>query len=146
MDEDRVDFTVDGNTINATLVGGLSNYEGVTLKVQLPDGYFANAKTALFSDWVLGLIVSGALLLICILLFLKFGIDPKIFPTVEFYPPDDMTPSEAGYVIDGTADNEDIISLITYWADKGYLEIKRIGKDDFELIKSRSLPADAKSI
>jgi predicted GTPase len=65
------------------------------------------------------------------------GRDEKAVKTVEFYPPDGMTSAEVGYAIDGFVDNKDVISLIIYWADKGYLKIKTIKKDEFELLKQK---------
>ena len=40
VDTGAVNFTVTGNTIEGTLNRPLSAHEGVTLKVNLPDGYF----------------------------------------------------------------------------------------------------------
>ena len=69
------------------------------------------------------MIAAGILSLLALLLFLLFGRDPVLVRTVEFYPPDGITSAEAGYIIDATVDKKDVVSLILYWASKGYLTI-----------------------
>ena len=44
--------------------------------------------------------------------------------TVEFYPPEGFSSAEVGMAIDEKADDEDLISLIPWWAQKGYLTIE----------------------
>lgn len=44
---------------------------------------------------------------------------------VEFSCPDDMTPAEVGFLVDGIVDGSDISSLIVYWAGKKYLTISK---------------------
>ena len=45
-----------------------------------------------------------------------------------------------GYVVDGSVDDKDVISLILYWADKGYLKMKEKGQKDMEFIKLKDIP------
>ena len=51
-----------------------------------------------------------------------------------------MDSAGVGYVIDGSVDDKDVISLILYWADKGYLKMKEKGKEDMEFIKLKDIP------
>ena len=44
-------------------------------------------------------------------MWLIFGRDPKFAKTVEFYPPDGMSPAELGYVVDGALDHKDMNAL-----------------------------------
>lgn len=67
------------------------------------------------------------------------GRDPKIIQTVEFYPADGMTPAEIGFVLDGATDKKDLISMIMYFAEKGYLSIEEYEKDKFCLHKLRDI-------
>lgn len=66
---------------------------------------------------------------------------------VEFYPPEKMNPAEIGYYIDGRIDAKDITSLIIYWADKGYINIREQGKGglfsrkEYVLEKKREMEA-----
>jgi hypothetical protein len=47
-----------------------------------------------------------------------------VIPTVEFYPPPELTSADIGYIFDNQVDTKDITSLILYWASKGYLAIE----------------------
>lgn len=141
-DERLLDIGVSGNTITGRFSGRLGAYEGITMRLELPQGYF-KVPDPKMADWILmGLM--GAVALISILLMLAYGRDKKPVVTVEFYPPEDMTPSEVGYIIDGSVDDRDIVSLIIYWADKGYLSIADKGRNVFELTKLKEPGPEAK--
>jgi len=47
--------------------------------------------------------------------------------------------------VDGRVDRKDILSLIVYFASKGYLGIEETGKNDYILHKESDLPTSAKS-
>ena len=51
-----------------------------------------------------------------------------------------MDSAVVGYVVDGSVDDKDVISLILYWADKGYLKMKEKGQKDMEFIKLKDIP------
>ncbi len=117
----------------------LSPGEGLTANIRLPESAFAgestNSNAVYFSiaAWVL----CGLLILSAWYIWNSKGKDPVLFPSVQFSPPDNMTPAEVGYVIDGVVDNKDITSLIFYWADKGYLDITESDKNEFLFIKKK---------
>ena len=46
--------------------------------------------------------------------------------TIMFKPPNNLNPAEVGYIYDRIVDDEDITSLIIYWANKGLLEIQEV--------------------
>lgn len=126
-----VEYSIDKNK-NAIHIEGqnLIRGEGITLSANLPEGYWVDPANY---DWLMYLlygILIGIPLLMC-LLWLLFGRDPQVIKTVEFYPPERMTPAEIGYVIDGAIDNKDIVSMITYYASKGYLSIS-----EYEALKT----------
>ncbi len=119
---DAAEFEVIGNTVSIT-EENLSAGEGITLQIDLPEGYFAGAAS---TDYV-NVIMYAAILIsviVAAMLFYFFGRDPKIVQTVEFYPPEGITPAEAGYIIDGIVNKEDLVSMVIYFADKGYLSIE----------------------
>ncbi len=129
-------YTMTGNTIAGVLKTGLNPGQGFTIQMDLPEGYFEIPV----NQWQTIFIAAAlAILLLSLILFLLFGRDPIMVKTVEFYPPDGITPAEAGYIIDTTVDDKDVVSLIIYWASKGFLAIEPIGKDDFKLIKLKEL-------
>ncbi|MFZ5975982.1 MAG: DUF2207 domain-containing protein [Bacillota bacterium] len=134
---------VNGNTITGETAQALYPYEGVTVYIQLPEGYFTGERAMAPLELPI-LIVMGVLVLLGLILFIAFGRDKQAVQTVEFDAPDGMTSAEVGYIIDGCVDNRDAVSLIIYWADKGYLEIEERGKNDFVLRKLGDIPLNAK--
>jgi uncharacterized membrane protein YgcG len=135
-------FIVNGNTITGELTRKLSSYEALTMRVQLPQGYFQLPNLAV-TDWLVVTLI-GALVLVGLLLFFLFGRDDKPVKTVEFYAPEGMSPSEVGYIIDGCVDNRDVVSLVIYWAHRGYLTIEDTGGSTFKFTKIKDLHGDAK--
>ncbi len=144
VDMEAVIWSVSGRTMTAYTTRILNAGEGVTLNVILPEGYFTGEKTMAWMMWLMMLIIIAAPLL-SILLWLRFGRDPRVVRTVEFYAPDGVTPAELGYIIDGAVDTKDIVSLIIYWANGGYLTIREDEDKKFTLIKKRDLPDSAKT-
>ena len=137
-DSSAVSYAVTSNTVKGSVNKTLQPLEGLTVRLELPNGYFSAAK----SDTGVGLIIIfSALMLLSLLFFILFGRDKRVYPTVEVRSPDDLNPAEAGYIIDGIADNRDVISLIIYWADRGYISIASDGADNFTLKKLKT-PGD----
>ncbi|MBN7772923.1 DUF2207 domain-containing protein [Clostridium aminobutyricum] len=135
-------FVSDGMTLTAQ-VQDLALGEGVTLILELPNDYFQGEIT---NDWAFLIMFIFMIVppIVIAGLWFIFGRDPQIVKTVEFYPPAGMTPAEVGYIVDGVVDKKDIISMIIYFADKGYLRIEEQGADQFTLYKEKEFPADAK--
>ena len=143
-DSGAVDFRVEGNTIYAQTNRPLAAGEGVTLRIELPEGYFSGAASRGWTTGMLfGVCISAAVLSAALWFF--FGRDKKIVPTVEFYPPQGMSSAEVGYILDGASDNKDVISTVLYFADRGVLEIHEEEKNQFRLVKKKELPPRAKS-
>jgi len=133
-----VKYETDGNNLTIHTTDALYPYQGMTLRIELPEGYFKNERLPF--DWTKTFYYGvGGLVLLVALTWLIRGRDDKLYPTVEFYPPDDLPPAEVGYIIDGYVDTKDILSLLIYWADKGYIKIVETNNNDFYIIKLKSL-------
>ena len=118
--------------------------EGITDFCELPEGYWEGEASYIWGK--IGAIAMGVLLpVVIILLWFLFGRDKKIIPTVEFYPPEGMNPAEVGYVMDGMADKKDLLSLIMYFADKGYISIEEVDKKDFLITKLAEIDGNEKN-
>ncbi len=142
-DNSSVAWEKDGKLLKGHALRPIDGGEIMTVRMKFPEGYFVNETTG--DPWdILLYVLSGALVLLSLILWFVFGRDDRIFPTVEFYAPDGMTSAEAGYVIDGCVDDKDVVSLILYWADKGYLRIDEKEKNEFELVQLKYLDEDAK--
>ncbi len=127
-DSSNVEWEINGTTITGRTLKPLQNYQALTVALPLPEGYWVGAELHREKGWLLFTIFGYPLYIAVIVLafffWYRYGRDTKLFPSVEFEPPEGMNPSEIGYIIDGSVDNRDVTSLIIYWAEKGYLEIE----------------------
>ncbi len=136
---DNIFWSYDENSNTVTIEGErLDQGVGVTMLINLPEGYWIGQMNR---EWmkpaVMGILIGMAVILA--LLWFIFGRDKKIIPTVEFYPPEGLTPAEVGLVIDGTADKKDLVSMIIYYGDKGYLSIEQYDKKKFRLTRLKDI-------
>ena len=130
--EDNVKIEVDeAKRTIAFAASDLPARHGITITTELPQGYWVGAQE--FGK------VSPLMILLALLgpigafvLWLLYGRDDHLVKTLEFYPPEDLSPGELGYIIDGKADKEDIVSSIVYLADKGYMTIEEGQGDEFK--------------
>lgn len=121
-----VTYSVSGNTIKGSFSNGLKAGEALTIRCELPEGYFSLAENnvSIFDYLMFALPLCG--LVISFLLWFAFGRDKKVVETTEFYPPEGFNSLEVAFLYKGKADNEDVISLLIYLADKGYIKITEI--------------------
>ena len=119
----NVKYTVKGNKITGNYNGVLGAGEALTVRTDLPDGYFIGAGFNInFMDYIMFLIPL-LFLGIAIFLWYKFGRDDQVVETVEFYPPEGFNSLEVGFLYKGKAENQDVTSLLIYLANKGYIKI-----------------------
>ena len=146
-DTEGVKWKVDGNTIVGYTTVTLKPKESVTIALPLPEGYFNFTE-----EKIIYFIFKGVLYLIYLIIPLiaigllkKYRDKESVIQTVEFYPPDGLTPTEIGYYIDGIIHSKDLTSLIFYWANMGYLKINELkksgiftsGEFEIEFLKER---------
>lgn len=119
----------------------LYNNEGLTVRIELPEGYYVGervnhdyTKPILIVDFVIILVF----VVFSTMIFILRGRKKGDVLLVEFTVPDDMTPAEIGYIYKGHTENKQIVSLITYFANKGYLEIIE-DKKKFKLKKIKEI-------
>lgn len=124
-----IKYAVQGNTITGKVAKTLYPGEGVTARIELPDGYFITEHTGM--GWVVFyLILAGASL---VLFFIFHGKIRNSY-SVKTTPLEDINPAEADHIRNGYISSRGVASLIIYWADKGYLTVSGQG-EDFTLIK-----------
>lgn len=126
--------------IYTVTASGLNAFEGITVYALFPDGTLGafGPDTGEIIAVVVAFLALAAIAALCVIV-------PKRTPlaVVNFYPPDNMDPLEAGTLIDGTAQDEDVTSLLYYWADKGNITIDFTNEKDPLFILNNSLPSDA---
>jgi len=99
--------------------------EGIYVRFSLEAGVLQDfTATQVFTEDTWKILVVGG---VCLLLAFVFGKllckRREVISTVNISAPDDMDPMTMGKLIDGNVDNEDITSMIYYFAHKGYLTI-----------------------
>ena len=118
----NIPFETDGETV---IEGETSEYvlNGLTIRAVLPDGYFtrqAKANTLPFYVIVFLLVL---LAIAGVVLWRRYGVDPPIVEPVEFYPPQDLSAPEVGYLDEGAVKGDHVVSILLTLADKGYVKI-----------------------
>lgn len=134
---EAVDYSVDGNRITGKMTMPLGYREGLTARIELPDGYF-QIDTKKQNVSVISLITIPAVVLLAVLIiWAKFGKDKKIVDVVEFYPPEGMNCVDVAYWYKGAVTGEDVVPLLIELANEGYLTInERDGSYIIKRVKS----------
>ncbi len=109
---------------------------GLTLEAAFDEGVLQGYTfTRIFTEdmWkiLIGAMVAIAL---AVVLFLFTKTKREVITVVNVKAPDDMDPMKMGKWLDGSVNQEDITSMIYYFANKGYLRIDFSDQDDPELI------------
>lgn len=98
----------------------------ITLYSRLPEGYYESPRSE--SGWafygMFGVTIALLTYLMVDLLFLRRR--QKAVPVVCNHPPKGLTPAEVGTIIDDSADTSDLLSLLPWLAQKGYIRITEI--------------------
>ena len=119
-----IDYSVEGNVIHAKVDNDYDLFKSLTIDIELEDGYF-DGGTDVYGKK--SLYISLIIILITIILFICWLIYGKDFPkgtqTVEFYPPENLDPSQIGYIYGKTTNKEIVASLLVSLAKKGYIKI-----------------------
>ncbi|HCJ93957.1 MAG TPA: hypothetical protein DHV69_01705, partial [Sphaerochaeta sp.] len=90
--------------------------EAITVRVEMPDGYFTARK-----DWqavyrIVFLVLSLVLVALAWYFWHAYGRDKDLIVVPRFEAPDGMSPLDVGYIIDESLDPRDVTSMIFYWA------------------------------
>lgn len=139
--EDILTLAWNGNTVTGVLQQNLPMGSGITFYAGMEEGYFTGISHLDPAPWLL--IPAAVLCMFIVFLYLKFGRDEQIIPSIQYQPPDNLDSAAVGYIIDDNGDNKDMISLIIYWADQGYLRIEEKKKNNLCLYKLSDLPENA---
>lgn len=124
--------------------------EGLTVGIVLPEQFLTKQNYMLRGlPWLLLPLI---VFLLMYMAWRKWGRDEKLTITTQYYPPENLSPSVAGYIIDDQLDKSDLTVLIPYWGAGGYLQVKETEKkalmglfksSEYEFIKIKELPPSA---
>lgn len=148
----NIKFRFEEGGVDGWAAGGLISYQGLRLDLSLPPGLVSTPfGTTLKLLWVNHKAVFLPLLFLIPLLIAWFiaGRNKRFTTVVEFYPPEDMTPTEAGLLIDDKLHNRDLLALIYYWGAQGLMTMEEVfdsdGKAvDYKFTKLQELPKNAR--
>ena len=123
------DVTISGGTVTVRMPHPMGFHEGVTAVVGWNAGIVTRptqldrARGFLAVNWPL--LIPLPVLLGMLTLWWKRGRDPRKRPvTVQYEPPKDVTPAEAGVLLDEQADVRDVIATLVDMAVRGYIRIE----------------------
>ncbi len=123
MVSEDVMYKVSGRTVEGYCNHSLGSYRGLTMRMELPEGYFVHVPDLMErSAGFLSAIPLFGVLAAALIYLLRIRREKPVEP-VSFYPPDGLNPLDIGYLYDGEVDKKDVTSLLIYLANKGYLEI-----------------------
>ena len=136
---DQLTSSVNGLVISGSYNTALYPYEGITIRCELPEGYFVfhSHRTAAWTVIVILLLIP----LIAVLRNWKRS-GRRAVPVVNFYPPKGMNPLDVEEIWNGTTEHK--VALIPYLADRGYFTIEepkkgkvrfRLQNNDFTALK-----------
>lgn len=149
---DAFNLYYENNTLTGTSKSGYVSHKGdsVTVLINLPEGSVKEVKPLwpFWNDY-------GWTLLIALLIgsfyyvWNRYGRDDRVISTTSFYPPKDMDPAMAGFLINDREDNSDLIALLPYWGSRGLIRIEELpkqglfGSSDTKLVRLKPLPENA---
>ena len=139
---------------NAILRGSttqiLQPNEGVTVGIRFPKDYLT--KPDYFFRGIYWLVLPFIVFALMFNVWKKWGKDDDVTIQTEFYPPENVSPSVSGYVIDDKLDRRDLTALVPYWGANGNLRINELQESsmfgllkhkEYEFIKLKDLPASS---
>ena len=136
----------DGSLLIDGYMDDMGPYEGITIRIDLPDGWYVGARepwdyTALMKK--VNPIVCILLIALAMIIWIRYGKDNIPIVVARFEPPKGFSPLMVGYVADSTVDDKDVISMLFYWADAGLLQIEEKKGGKFEFTKLKDIEAYA---
>lgn len=141
-----------GNTLEGRTLKTLPPYNGITAGIRMPGGFLTQPDySTIGKGWML---LPLAVFVLMFFVWRKWGKDIPVTVTTEFYPPEGVSPTVAGYVIDGKLNRRDLTALIPYWGAGGYLRVEETEKKrllglikdhEYKFIKIKDLPPGSKT-
>ena len=138
------------DTFSGSTTEQLNNNEGVTIGISFPKDYLIKPDYRFIGIyWLILPFIAFAGMFYT---WKKWGKDDEVTIQTEFYPPENVSPSVSGYVIDDKLDRRDLTALVPYWGAGGYLRINELQESslfgllkhkEYEFVKLKDLPATA---
>lgn len=130
VENENIYYEVNGNVITGGYEGILGANQALTVRLELPEEYFTGESKNINIFEYLAFGIPLGLLIISLLLWLLYGNDKKTIDVVQYYPPENINSLEAAFIYKGKVDSKDVVSLLVYLANKGYIKINEVDKSD----------------
>ena len=133
----KIDFRANEATHTVRITGvKIPENFAITLKAQLPDGYWQDALDGSWSISAITLIMAGVSLILLILWVIG-GRDPKVKRQTVTKPIEGLSPVELNYVFNSEVRIRDVLLMILQFAQKGYLSISEYEPKRYRIIKGK---------
>lgn len=114
--------TIENSSVSFAYSNRIKPFQGITARASLSERYFKTEKKSLVPNIAL-LSCAVGLFVLALVIYIINKNKNRIVPIVEFTAPENITPSDAGYIIDAKVNNGDVSALVVYWASKGFVKI-----------------------
>jgi uncharacterized membrane protein len=140
----------DNKIFNGHTTTQLNNNEGVTIGIVFPKDFLIQQNYNL--KGIAWLFLPVVFFIMMLMVWRKYGKDEKPTVQTEYYPPENVSPSVSGYIIDDKLDRRDLTALIPYWGAGGYLEVHEaqtsslfglLKNKEYTFVKLKPLPESA---
>ena len=132
---DIVKYNVNGRVIAGHTTGRLLAGEALTIRLELPQGYFKldPVKTTIAKFVFIVPVIAGIIALVLSIMILRKE-KSKSTPVIQYTAPDGLNSLELVFANDDTIPHKNAASMVVYLANKGYLTID-IDGENFTLTK-----------
>ena len=130
-------------TYIAGMCDSIQPNHAITAYMELPEGYYEGVEKVQYFWHYLWLALTVVCILVIVFRALTIDRGRSVVKTIEFYPPEGISSAEVGVIIDNSADEGDISSLIPWLAEQGYLKIDENKNKKIVLTKLKNLPENA---
>jgi uncharacterized membrane protein len=140
----------DNRIFSGHIILPLKANEGLTVGISFPNNFFIKPDYRFRGiGWLL---LPIFVFLVMYFIWKKWGKDEEITLQTEYYPPENISPPVAGYIIDDKLDQRDLTALVPYWGAGGFLKVNELQNasllgiiklKDYEFIKVKELPDNA---
>ena len=133
----KIDFKAKESSHTVTVTGVMipENF-GITLKAQLPEGYWEGEIDGSWSVAAIIFLMAGVSLILFVLWFIG-GRDPKVKKQKVTKPIEGLSPIEIGYAFNSEVRVRDVLHMLLQFAQKGYLTISEYEPKRYRIIKGK---------
>lgn len=145
--DNTISYKINGNVITGSLNRTLNENEEIIAKIKLPNEYFKTTIT-ISLPIILGGIISFSCFLLSFILWNKYGKKFYKPEKMNYFPPEKINSLDIGYMDKGYVDESDVMSLLLYLANKGYLIIEKISEKnllseaEYKIIEAKEYDGD----